>query len=107
MTTRGTAAVVAGTTGTITALTTGGTVETAGTGVAGTTARTIAALATLAAALALTAAGTSRGLGLLETIQGDLAAVVDLDDLDLDLVANVQNILDLLNAALGNAGDVQ
>ncbi len=107
MTPRGTAAVVAGTTGTITALATGGTVETAGTGVAGTTARTIAALATLAAALALTAAGTSRSLGLLEAIQGYLAAVVDLDDLDLDLVANVQNILDLLNAALGNAGDVQ
>lgn len=107
MTTRGTAAVVAGTTRTVTALATGGTIETAGTGVAGATARTIAALATLAATLALTAAGTSRGLGLLEAIQRDLAAVVDLDDLDLDLVANVQNILDLLNAALGNAGDVQ
>lgn len=68
MTTRGTAAVVAGTTGAVTALATGRTVETAGTGVADTTARTIAALATLAATLALTAAGTSRGLGLLETI---------------------------------------
>ena len=41
MTTRGTAAVVAGTTGTVTALATGGTVETAGAGVAGTTARTL------------------------------------------------------------------
>ena len=100
MTPRGTAAVVAGTTGAVTALATGGTVETAGTGVAGAAARTIAALATLAAALALTAdrrpAGASR---LLETIQGeDLAAVVDLGDLDLDLLAHGDDVLDVLDA---------
>ena len=51
--------------------------------------------------------GTSRGLGLVKTIERDLAAIVDLDDDDLDLVAHVEDVLDLLHAALGDAGDVQ
>ena len=101
MTTRGTATVVTGTTRTVATLATGGTVKSTSTGVAGTTARTVTALAALGAAFALTAAGSSRGLGLLKAIQGDLAAVVDLDNLDLDLVSDVQDVLDLLNTALG------
>ena len=51
--------------------------------------------------------GASRSLGLVKTIERDLAAIVDLNDDDLDLVAHVKDILDLLHAALGDAGDVQ
>ena len=81
------------------------------------TARTVTALGALATrtltaleVLAIALGGTlraSRGLGLVETIKRDLAAIVDLDDDDLDLVAHVENVLDLLHAALGDAGDVQ
>ena len=68
--------------------------------------RTLTALEVLAVALGGTL-GASRGLGLVETIERDLAAIVDLDDDDLDLVAHVEDILDLLHAALGDAGNVQ
>ena len=68
--------------------------------------RTLTALEVLAVALGGTL-GTSRGLGLVQTIERDLAAIVDLDDDDLDLVAHVEDVLDLLHAALGNAGNVQ
>ena len=68
--------------------------------------RTLTALEVLAVALGGTL-GASRGLGLVKTIERDLAAIVDLDDDDLDLVADVEDVLDLLHAALGDAGDVQ
>ena len=81
------------------------------------TARTVAALGTLATrtltaleVLAVALRGTlgaSRGLRLIQTVERDLAAIVDLDDDDLDLVAHVEDVLDLLHAALGDAGDVQ
>ena len=81
------------------------------------TARTVAALGALATrtlttleVLAVALGGTlgaSRGLGLVETIERDLAAIVDLDDDDLDLVAHVEDVLDLLHTTLGDAGDVQ
>ena len=68
--------------------------------------RTLTALEVLAIALGGTL-GASRGLGLIQTVERDLTAIVDLDDDDLDLVAHVKDILDLLHAALGDAGDVQ
>ena len=64
--------------------------------------RTLATLEVLAVALGGTL-GASRGLGLVETIERDLAAIVDLDDDDLDLVAHVENILNLIDAALSAA----
>ena len=87
------ASVVAGTTRTIAALRALAT-------------RTLTALEVLAVALGGTL-GASRGLGLIQTIERDLTAIVDLDDDDLDLVAHVEDVLDLLHATLGNAGDVQ
>ncbi len=86
------ASVVAGTARTVAAL---GAVAT----------RTLTTLEVLALALGGTL-GTSRGLGLVKTIERDLAAIVDLNDDDLDLVAHVKDILDLLHTALGDAGDV-
>ena len=70
------------------------------------TTRAFTTLEVLAVALGGTL-GASRGLGLIETIKRDLTAIVDLDDDDLDLVADVEDVLDLLHAALGDAGDVQ
>ena len=68
--------------------------------------RTLTALEVLAVALGGTL-GASRGLGLIQAIERDLTAIVDLDDDDLDLVAHVKAILALLHAALGDAGDMQ
>ena len=70
------------------------------------TTRAFTTLEVLAVALGGTL-GASRGLGLVETIERDLAAIVDLDDDDLDLVAHVEDVLDLLHTTLGDAGDVQ
>ncbi len=67
-----------------------------------------AGLGALAAAVAGVALGLRRGgLGLVEAVETDLALLVDLDDLDLDLVAHVEDVLDPLHAALGHAGDVE
>ena len=52
-------------------------------------------------------AGTGGSLGLIETVERNLAALVNLDNLDLHLIADVEDILDLLNATLGDAADVQ
>ena len=107
MATRGTTAVVAGTTArAIATLTTlaRGTIEAACTIVTGATARAIAALTTLGALGTLSTCGN---LGLIQAIQGDLATLIDIDNRDLNLIAHVKNVLDLLHAALGNAGDVQ
>ena len=70
------------------------------------TTRAFTTLEVLAVALGGTL-GASRGLGLIETIERDLTAIVDLDDDDLDLVAHVEDVLDLLHTTLGDAGDVQ
>ena len=80
------------------------------------TARTVAALGALATrtltaleVLTVTLGGTlgaSRGLGLVETIERNLAAIVDLDNDDLDLIAHVEDVLDLLHAAVFQLGDV-
>ena len=99
MTTRGAAAVIAGSaTGAVGAIAViaARTIEASGTGVTGATG-TVGALAALALA------GTCRSLGLVDAIEGDLAAIIDLEDLDLDLVADVEHVLDLVDAALGDA----
>ena len=77
--------------------------------VAGTTTLAGLALRTLGALAAVLRglAGAGGSLGLVDTIERDLALLVDLDNLDVNLIANVKDVLDLLHAALGHTGDVQ
>jgi len=45
--------------------------------------------------------------GLVDAVKADLALLVDLEDLDLDLVTDVEHVLDLVDATLRDAGDVE
>ena len=93
MAARGAATIIAGcATGTIGAL---GAVATG----------TIGALATLALSTAVTR--SSGSLGLIDAVEGDLAALIDLENTHLDLVAYVEDVFDLIDATLGDAGDVK
>ena len=78
--------------------------------VAGVTTRAGTALAgalmTVALVVAIVA-GAGRSLGLVEAVEGNLALLIDLKDLHADLVTNVEHVLDLVDATLGNAGDVE
>ena len=69
------------------------------------TVATVSAVATVG--VVARCAGASGGLGLVETVKADLALLVDLEDLDADLVADVEHVLDLVDASLGDAGDVE
>ena len=57
---------------------------------------TIGALATLALSTAVTRSGGS--LGLIDAVEGDLAALIDLENTHLDLVAYVEDVFDLIDA---------
>ena len=74
----------------------------------------LAAVATLAAIFAVTAlvagrrGGTFRSIGLLQAVERDFARLrIDLDNLDLHHVAHGEHVLDLADATIGHAGDVQ
>ena len=74
---------------------------------AGTTlAGALGTLMTVALVVAIVA-GAGRSLGLVEAVEGNLALLIDLEDLNADLVTNVEHVLDLIDATLGNAGDVE
>ena len=45
-------------------------------------------------------AGAGRSLGLVEAVEGNLALLIDLEDLNADLVTNVEHVLDLIDATL-------
>ena len=68
---------------------------------------TMVAIARLATRTRSIAGSTTRSLRLVKAIKRHLAAVIDLDNLHLHLVAHVEHILNLLHAALGHTGDVQ
>ena len=77
--------------------------------ITGTTTLTRLALGTLRTLATILSglAGASRSLGFVDTVERDLTLLVDLDDLDVNLIANVKDVLNLLHATLGHAGDVQ
>src|SRR4029453_16345426 len=70
---------------------------------------TRAAVTAVAPAGTVTALGGRRLLALgADLVEVDLAALVDVGDLDLDLVADVEEVLDLLDPlAVAHLGDVQ
>ena len=65
--------------------------------------RAISALATLG----MRRRRTLGSLGLIDAIERNLAALINLEHTDLDLVAHVENILNLIDAALGDTRDVK
>lgn len=76
--------------------------------VAGVSAARVLALAL--AALTVTVrvlAGGSGSLGLVDAVKADLALLVNLENANLDLVTDVEDILNLIDATLSDAGDVQ
>ena len=76
--------------------------------VAGVSAARVLALAL--AALTVTVrvlAGGSVSLGLVDAVKADLALLVNLENANLDLVTDVEDILNLIDATLSDAGDVQ
>ncbi len=106
MTTRGAAAIVAGrATGAVTAIAalSIGAVETTGTVIARSTARAIGTLATLAGLIT----GARRRLGLVDAVERNLTALVNLEHAYLHLVADIEHVLDLIHATLCDTGDVQ
>ena len=74
----------------------------------GTPGTTIAIARLAVGTLGSAGAGRRRSIGLLETVEGDLAGLgVDLDDLDFDGIAEIEDVFDLADASVGHAADMK